>query len=381
MLKAWHYVGHQSMVAGARRLFPVRDRGRVRHRRARRAGRRSTRCMNVCRHRGSRICDADGRARGAIHLPLPRLDLRPRRLAQGEPRAWRRASTRRSSACAACTLTRARGPHLRELRRGRRRTSRCSSATMAPAVRPYGLDKAKVAHRQNYPIASNWKLAVENYCECYHCQPAHPEYSVGHGRAAAGRRVRLAMLAEVMAKAPVGRPHAGHDPALVAARAGLRPRARLRPLPAVARPADRQPRRQARRAAARHHHGLRRRHDRPAPWSDDLRACLLRPRRDLPLCAARPVPDGLRDHLAGQRVRGRGQGLPPRRPHLALGRNDDRRQVGSSSATRRASTRASTSRARSPRSMETFTQDFLDWYVAAMRRATRRRFARPAAGR
>ena len=54
---------------------------------------------------------------------------------------------------------------------------------MGPPLRPYGLDKAKVALRRNYPITSNWKLAVENYCECYHCQPAHPEYSVGHGRA------------------------------------------------------------------------------------------------------------------------------------------------------------------------------------------------------
>jgi Rieske 2Fe-2S family protein len=47
---------------------------------------------------------------------------------------------------------------------------------------PFDLANARVAHRQNYPIAANWKLAVENYCECYHCGPAHPEYSVGHGR-------------------------------------------------------------------------------------------------------------------------------------------------------------------------------------------------------
>jgi Rieske 2Fe-2S family protein len=52
---------------------------------------------------------------------------------------------------------------------------------MAPGLRPYGLATAKVAHRQNYPIASNWKLAIENYCECYHCQPAHPEYSSDTG--------------------------------------------------------------------------------------------------------------------------------------------------------------------------------------------------------
>ena len=50
---------------------------------------------------------------------------------------------------------------------------------LAAPLAPYQLERAKVAHRQNYPIASNWKLAVENYCECYHCAPAHPEYSHG----------------------------------------------------------------------------------------------------------------------------------------------------------------------------------------------------------
>jgi Rieske 2Fe-2S family protein len=45
---------------------------------------------------------------------------------------------------------------------------------------PYGWANAKVAHRQTYPIAANWKLAVENYVECYHCSPAHPEYARLH---------------------------------------------------------------------------------------------------------------------------------------------------------------------------------------------------------
>jgi Rieske 2Fe-2S family protein len=44
----------------------------------------------------------------------------------------------------------------------------------------YGWGEAKVAHRETYAIDSNWKLAVENYVECYHCGPAHPEYSQTH---------------------------------------------------------------------------------------------------------------------------------------------------------------------------------------------------------
>lgn len=44
----------------------------------------------------------------------------------------------------------------------------------------YGWDSAKVAHRELYVFDANWKLAVENYVECYHCGPAHPEYSQTH---------------------------------------------------------------------------------------------------------------------------------------------------------------------------------------------------------
>jgi Rieske 2Fe-2S family protein len=54
---------------------------------------------------------------------------------------------------------------------------------LSDCLAPYALEKAKVAHRKSYPIAANWKLAVENYCECYHCATAHPEYSRGHGLA------------------------------------------------------------------------------------------------------------------------------------------------------------------------------------------------------
>jgi phenylpropionate dioxygenase-like ring-hydroxylating dioxygenase large terminal subunit len=31
-----------------------------------------------------------------------------------------------------------------------------------------------------YRIEANWKLAVENYVECYHCAPSHPEYAKLH---------------------------------------------------------------------------------------------------------------------------------------------------------------------------------------------------------
>ncbi|MDE0756365.1 MAG: aromatic ring-hydroxylating dioxygenase subunit alpha [Woeseiaceae bacterium] len=44
----------------------------------------------------------------------------------------------------------------------------------------HGFSDAKVAVRRNYPNAANWKLVVENFIECYHCAPAHPEYCSVH---------------------------------------------------------------------------------------------------------------------------------------------------------------------------------------------------------
>ncbi len=38
----------------------------------------------------------------------------------------------------------------------------------------------KVAARRDYDIPANWKLSVENYTECYHCAPSHPEYAAMH---------------------------------------------------------------------------------------------------------------------------------------------------------------------------------------------------------
>jgi phenylpropionate dioxygenase-like ring-hydroxylating dioxygenase large terminal subunit len=45
-----------------------------------------------------------------------------------------------------------------------------------PFLDPYKIDKAKVAARKKYVLRTNWKLIAENFRECYHCGPAHPEY-------------------------------------------------------------------------------------------------------------------------------------------------------------------------------------------------------------
>ena len=51
---------------------------------------------------------------------------------------------------------------------------------LAPLTRPFGIEDLKVVRTASFPVPANWKLALENYLECYHCAPAHKEYSRSH---------------------------------------------------------------------------------------------------------------------------------------------------------------------------------------------------------
>ena len=44
----------------------------------------------------------------------------------------------------------------------------------------HGFGDAKIAVKRDYPNRCNWKLVVENFIECYHCAPSHPEYCSVH---------------------------------------------------------------------------------------------------------------------------------------------------------------------------------------------------------
>lgn len=51
---------------------------------------------------------------------------------------------------------------------------------LAEPMAMFDFENLKVAAQKTYPIKANWKLAIENYQECYHCAPAHPEYAKMH---------------------------------------------------------------------------------------------------------------------------------------------------------------------------------------------------------
>jgi len=51
---------------------------------------------------------------------------------------------------------------------------------MAEPMGLFDFENLRVAAYKEYDIQANWKLAIENYEECYHCASSHPEYAVMH---------------------------------------------------------------------------------------------------------------------------------------------------------------------------------------------------------
>jgi Rieske 2Fe-2S family protein len=62
-------------------------------------------------------------------------------------------------------------------------------------AKDYGTSQMKVGVRISYPTRANWKLALENFQECYHCGPAHRSLVTAHpfwdGTMASEQRTRL----------------------------------------------------------------------------------------------------------------------------------------------------------------------------------------------
>ena len=136
--------------------------------------------LNVCRHRGSRVCVShSGTAIGGgftcpYHAWSYGLDGRLR-AARGMPKSFRREDFGLKSLPVQVleglifVSFAAQPPALDDAARA-----------LAEAAGAHGWAQAKIAHRESFEIRANWKLAIENYMECYHCQPAHPEFARRH---------------------------------------------------------------------------------------------------------------------------------------------------------------------------------------------------------
>ncbi len=156
--------------------------------------------VNVCRHRGSRVCaEAEGSTRSFV-CPYHgwTYDL------EGKLRAARYLPENVDRSAYGLKRIHVQLVHGMIFINFSDNPSSLSTlqSDLDECLKPYGFERAKVAHREHYPINANWKLMVENYIECYHCAPAHREYSRSHSRQAPEAKaagLKAAMIARAEA--------------------------------------------------------------------------------------------------------------------------------------------------------------------------------------
>ena len=173
----WIYAGHASQVPDAGDFFLlemdresviiVRDRdGQIKAH------------ANVCRHRGSRICRQQQGKTKLLRCPYHAwaYALDGSLVAANNMGADFDASDHALHSVQIAQIEglificlRSDGPDLQP-----------AKAALEPVLKSFGIEALKVASSKSYGIDANWKLAIENYHECYHCGPAHPEYSQHH---------------------------------------------------------------------------------------------------------------------------------------------------------------------------------------------------------
>jgi Rieske 2Fe-2S family protein len=196
-LKSWLYAGHISEIpaVGDWFLFELAGESVII---VRSSETEVSALINVCRHRGSRICLEN---RGCAKKLVCRYHGWAYNLDGGLYSAAHMADDFDKSAI---SLKRIHAEILEGMIyinfSDRAASFEPVREALGECLRPYRLDDAKVAFRKTYCIEANWKLAVENYSECYHCAPSHPEYTRGHSLAKPHAR-STAMMEEVMARA------------------------------------------------------------------------------------------------------------------------------------------------------------------------------------
>ncbi len=129
---------------------------------------------NVCRHRGARICSAEKGRDQAFVCPyhawaynLTGKLLRDTTAEHGVPASelgLRPLAMRRVGGLIFVSL--ADDPP----------DFAPAEAVLAPALKPQGLARAKIATVADYEVQANWKVIWENNRECFHCPTTHPEY-------------------------------------------------------------------------------------------------------------------------------------------------------------------------------------------------------------
>ncbi|MFM5893405.1 MAG: aromatic ring-hydroxylating oxygenase subunit alpha [Novosphingobium sp.] len=135
--------------------------------------------FNVCRHRGSTICSAESGNAPRLVCPYHAwtFGLDGRLLAA---RLMPEDFDKAENSLFACHVRVFHGLIFINLSEGEPDDLEATFGDMGPILDYHGLADARIAHAGSYPTDANWKLVIENFFECYHCVPSHPEFCSMH---------------------------------------------------------------------------------------------------------------------------------------------------------------------------------------------------------
>ena len=135
--------------------------------------------FNVCRHRGSIICSADSGNAPRLVCPYHAwtYGLDGRLIAA---RLMPDDFDKADNGLFACHIRVFHGLIFLNMSEGEPVDFDTTFGDMGPILDYHGIADARIAHRGSYPTTANWKLVVENFFECYHCVPSHPEFCSMH---------------------------------------------------------------------------------------------------------------------------------------------------------------------------------------------------------
>jgi glycine betaine catabolism A len=169
----WVLVGHQSQIATAGDYFAQEVAGEslivVRDQKAQVRG-----FYNVCRHRGTRLCEGKNGHSSAIQCPYHAWTYGLDGRLVGAPHMDKVQGFEKAEySLHAIELALWEGFIFVNLADEPAPLGEVF-APLAGKFAPWNLPKLRSAKRIEYDVRANWKLIFENYSECYHCPGVHP---------------------------------------------------------------------------------------------------------------------------------------------------------------------------------------------------------------
>jgi phenylpropionate dioxygenase-like ring-hydroxylating dioxygenase large terminal subunit len=175
--RTWQYVGHHGRLPEPASWFPA-DVGDLPVVVVRDEHDQLRAFANVCRHRGSTIVEEEGRGR-TLRCPYHAWTYRLDGTLHRAPRSEHEPGFSPDGIALAPLAVDRWGPLVFVNADPEAQSLADALGPLPELVRSAGIDVDALEHRRHsrYALAANWKIAAENFLECYHCAVAHPSLS------------------------------------------------------------------------------------------------------------------------------------------------------------------------------------------------------------